>query len=397
MKGKRVIIIAALVFLSPCIYSDSSVLQGYIQRFISADLTAKADILREASSNNAFTESAEFYGYALQFVLNSYAQMENTRGMNNIVNISVNALRKTQPRLTASDLDTLWRLSLEYPDSYVKAEILVTLGVVGKGNRSLINNINMYLTEKCLSYRLGTVVDYVLVSACISAIMELNDSSSYSALFTAVCAGFPEVIASEAYGALELINGNLYQFLMNVIENNSPEEKFAAFMTGINSERLTLSQRGRLAELALEQAFTATVSSDEDTVDLTAMRYASVLALTSLRWTRANALAIRHYYRVQADYLHNTVAKDRLIEAIACLGAVGNSDAALTLGLQLGLINARTESTGSFDAEITMAIVQALGLIGYHAAFDHLLNVGNLAYGDDIHAAAREAIDRLRW
>jgi hypothetical protein len=108
-------------------------------------------------------------------------------------------------------------------------------------------------------------------------------------------------------------------------------------------------------------------------------------------------LAIRHYYRVQAEYLRGIAPKYRLIEAITCLGAVGNSDAALALGLQLGLINARTVNTGVFDADITLAIVQALGHIGYNAAFDYLLHASNLSYGENITSAAREAIDRLKW
>jgi len=395
MKGKRIIIIAVLVFLSPCLYSNPQVYQSYIHRFISADLSEKAEILREASSNTALGGFAgQLYEYALQFVFDNYAQMENTRGMNNIVNISVNALRVAG---RIDNTDVLWRLFLEYPDPQVRAEVLITIGIVGKGNRTLTNNINMYLTEKSLSFRLGESVDYVNMSACIAAIMEMNDSSSYPALFAVICADFPEVIASEAYGALELINGNLHQFLLNVIVNNPPEEKFAAFRTGVNSGRLTLSQRGQLAELALEQAFAASLVDEEEDTNITAMRYAAVLALTSLRWTRANALAIRHYYRVQADYVNDAVPKNRLIEAIACLGAVGNSDAALTLGLQLGLINTRTKSTGSFDTEITIAIVRALGSIGYKAAFDHLLDVDNLPYGEDIHNAAKEAIDRLKW
>jgi len=394
---KRIVIICILVFLSPFIYSNPQVYQSYIHRFISADLSGKAEILREASSNTALGGfSGQLYEYALQFVLNNYKQMDNIRGMNSIVNISVNALRVTG---RVENMDVLWRLFLEYPDAQVNAEILVTMGIVGKGNRSLVNSINLFLTERSLSFRLGETVDYVSVSACISAVMELDDSSSYPALFAVICAGFPEVITSEAYGAFEMINGNLHQFLFNVIVNNPPEEKFAAFRAGVNSGRLTVSQRGQLAELALEQAFAASLIDGEEEEDsnINAMRYASVLALTSLRWTRANALAIRHYYRVLADYNHEAVPKDRLIEAIACLGAVGNSDAALTLGLQLGLINAKTESLGSYDEEITLAIVRALGTIGYKAAYDHLLDVENLPYSEDIQEVAREAIDRLKW
>jgi len=292
-----------------------------------------------------------------------------------------------------NDAASLWRLFLDNPDLKTGSDVLIRLGAVGKGNRMIIDNINNYLMGKNLLFRSGENVDYTIISVCISALMELGDSSSYPALFSVLYAGYPEVITSEAQGALEVIPGNLQQFLVNVITNNPPEEKFAAFIMGINSDRLTVSQRGQLAELALEQG----LASTDDNIDLTAMRYSSILLLTRLRWTRANALAIRHYYRVQTDYLTNPKQKERFIEAITCLGAVGNSDAALVLCLQLGLINARTESTGAYDSEITLAIVQALGKIGYNAAFDHLLNVSNLSYPEEIQAAAREAVARLKW
>jgi hypothetical protein len=292
-----------------------------------------------------------------------------------------------------SDASSLWKLFLDSSNSKKSVDIIVKLGAMGKGNRSIIDNLNNYLMGKNLLFRSGESVDYIIISACISAIMELGDSSSYPALFSVLYAGYPEIIASEAQGALEVIPGDLQQFLVNVILNNPPEEKFASFKAGANSYRLNVSQKGQIAELALEQGINAV----EENIDMTAMRYSAVLLLTRLSWTRANALAIRHYYRVQNDYLQDAVSKERLIEAIACLGAVGNSDAALVLGLHLGLINAKTRSTGSFDADITMAVVQALGNIGYNAAFDHLLYVSNLSYPEEIQTAAREAVARLKW
>jgi len=292
-----------------------------------------------------------------------------------------------------NDPSALWKLFLDNTNSKTGVDILIKLGTLGKGNKGIIDNLNSYLMGKNLLFKSGESVNYTLVSACISAIMDLGDSSSYPALFSVLYVGYPEVIASEAQGALEVIPGNLYQFLVNVIHSNPPEEKFAAFRMGANTDKLNISQQGQLAELALEQGLNA----DDDNIDMTVMRYSAVLQLTQLRWTRANPLAIKHYYRVQTEYLQNTVPKERYIEAIACLGAVGNSDAAFILGLQLGLINVKTERTGSFDTDITMAVVQALGNIGFNAAFDQLLYVGNLSYPEDIQAAAREAVDRLKW
>ena len=395
---KRSFCIILFVFLSSGVFCESPVVQAYLQRFIKADLLGKVDILYEASSNIDL-DTSSLYSYALEFVLGNYAQIDDLRDMNNIVSLSKNALiqEKNSGNIDASEsekiLNVLWELFLVYPDADVRGEIIITLSGLGRGNRGLINRLNNYLMELNNLYDSGESVDYSIVSACISAVMALGDSSSYPVLFSIICSGFPEVISSESYGALEVIPGNLHQFIVSVIENNPPDEKYAAFRAVINSEKLSVSEQGQLAELALSQSLLA---GGED-ADLSVMRYSAVQTLTKLRWTRANALAIRHYYVTQADYTHDIIPKERFIEAIACLGAVGNSDAALVLGLQLGLINIRTETTGKFDEKITMAIVRSLGLIGDNAAFYHLSYVTNLPYTEEIIAAAEEAIDRLKW
>jgi hypothetical protein len=144
-------------------------------------------------------------------------------------------------------------------------------------------------------------------------------------------------------------------------------------------------------------AFEKALNAVEENADFDEMRYAAVLEITSLGWTNASSLAVRNYYRVSEDFLNNAVTKNRLIEAITCLGAAGNMDAALTLALQLGLINSKTEKTGIYDPEITLAVVRALGNIGVNASFDHLIHVTHLSYPDYIKIAAMEAVDRLKW
>jgi len=376
--NKYLCFIVIFVFITPFLFSDTEDADtiNFFPHFLFLDFD-------EAESSDFFPENYEDDPDSISED-NEYPDLlhEDDENPDSILQLS-----------EFSGADDLWRVFVSNPDSESAADILITLGIVGKGNRNIINNLNNYLIGRNLTYKSGSHVNYSIVSACILAIMELGDSSSYQALFSAYCAGYPEVITNEAYGAMEVIPGNLHQFLLNVLWNNPPDEKLAAFRAGINSVRLSISEQGQLAELALEQALADTNSN----IDLAAMRYSAVLTLTHLRWTRANALAIRHYYRVQADYHQGTVSKERFIESITCLGAVGNSQAALVLGLQLGLINARTESTGIFDPEITLSIVQALGLIGDNAAFDHLLYVSNLSYPEYIQAAAREAIDNLKW
>jgi len=387
-RGLRLTLVIPFIFSASLLFSDTEIFDSgeesthEVYEYVDIEVEVESD--NSADNENKLDEHAE-----------SAAAIEPAKNLETKIPLqtetAVIVVPPPSPPYTGTE--GLWRHFLDTSDSQAAADILITLGMAGKGNRSIINNLNNYLLERNQLVKSGASVNYTLVSACISAIMEIGDSSSYQALFSAYCAGYPEVIASEAYGALEVIPGNLHQFLLNVLWNNPPDEKFAAFRAGIFSERLSVSDKGQIAELALEQA----LATSEENINLNVMRYAAVHTLTSLRWMRANALAVRHYYRVQNDFLANIVPKDRFVEAIDCLGAVGNSQAALVLGLQLGLINDRTEHTGSFDYDITLAIVNALGLIGDSAAFDHLMYVLNLSYPDDIQAAAREAIDNLKW
>ena len=57
----------------------------------------------------------------------------------------------------------------------------------------------------------------------------------------------------------------------------------------------------------------------------------------------------------------------------------------------------QTEKTGEYDEETVLALINSLGELADKAAFDNLLYIGFLNYPDKIQAAAREALNRLKW
>ena len=390
-KTARVLFL--FLFCSGVVFAQDQILQSYMQIFSRADLSAKTGVLRDASADsNAHETIGGLYDFALRFALYNSQILKDDPDMLKLINF---AARGAGDSGYIESLNTLWNLFSGYQDSLTRAEILMAIGKLGKGNSIVIDNLNNYLKNQSAAYNFGIRIDYPVLSACIAAVAELGDSSSYPALFSVIATDFPEVIILEALGAMDLIRGDYKQFLIDVIHKNPSEEKLAAFKAGMNSYSFGPAEQGQLAEVALEQSLA--FSSVEDNALLSALRYSAIAALTQLRWTRASALAIRHYYRVQTDFQQGLAGKRRFLEAIACLGAIGSSDAALALALQLGLINARTERTGSYDEDITFAVIQALGLIGDKSAFDYLLNISYLNYPDHIQAAAKEALDRFRW
>jgi hypothetical protein len=203
--------------------------------------------------------------------------------------------------------------------------------------------------------------------------------------------GYPQAITQETLKALESINGNYKDYLIDVIRNNPFPEKAAAFRIGAYNEKLRPAERGELAHAALE------VSLEHSGLVEAALRYDAVTVLTRHKWSPASSLAIRHFYRVQKDYTGGAVPRERLLEAIACLGVMSSSEAAHALALQLGYFNSQTERSGEYDEAVILAIINALGELGDKAAFDYLLYISYLNYPDKIQASAREALNRLRW
>jgi hypothetical protein len=396
MIKHKIFLCFLFLWWTPFVFSqETSILQSYQREFTRADLSAKAEILQDAADDE---QAAEFIGplyeFALRFALANADILGDDPEMIHLAGVAAKGAGSAGFKET---LDTLWEVFSSYRDSRTRVAIFGALEVLGKGNGRVIENLNQYLDSQNKLFHSGTIPDYPALSACVAALAQLGDSSSFPALFAAVTAGYPENITGEIAGALNSIPGNYLRFLLNIILKNPPAEKLAAFKAGISGRRFSPAEQGQLAEAALEQGLSYFPGTAGEIAILSEMRYESALTLTRLRWSRASAQAVRHFYRVQTDFQQGIAPRERFLEAIHCLGAMGTSEAALALGLQLGLYNAQTEKTGGYDEDLTLALVGSLGRIGDKSAFDYLLYISYLPYTDQIQAAAKEALNRLRW
>jgi HEAT repeat protein len=291
-----------------------------------------------------------------------------------------------------------------YRDSHSRVEILRALAVLGKGNAGMVENLNQYLVDQTSYYLSGMVPDYPTLRACIGALAAIGNDSTYPELFSAFLASFPGSLGGEITEAMGSIEGDYLRFLVELIRRNGAVEKLAAFRLGSENPGFSPAEKGELAETALEVSLglfpgnsEAGGGSGAGWAAASALRYESVLALGELKWTRASPLVIRHFYRVQTDLGNGAAPKERLLEAVNCLGAMGNSESAQVLALQLGYINSQAERGGAYDEDLILALIHALGEIGDKAAFDHLLYMEYINYPERIQAAARESLNRLKW
>ncbi|MDR2159755.1 MAG: hypothetical protein LBP23_06785 [Treponema sp.] len=371
------------------------ILDSYERNFVRAALSAKAEILRDAATDE---NAREFIGRLYEFALNfSLRNVEFFRDDPDMITLTALAARGAGEAGYTAGADTLWKVFSSYHDSLTRTTVLGALSVLGKEDPRTAEHLNQFLISQNQINRSDVIGDLSVVTACVNALGALGFSSSYQALFSALNAGYPAPVVKEIETALNTLHGDYRSFLIGVIRENPLPEKLAALTAGAKNDGFSDAQKGEIAEAALEAGLDFAAANAGDDAVAAGLRYEAALLLTRLQWTHGSSLAIRHFYRVQTDYQRGAAPKPRFLEAVACLGAMASSEAAEVLTFQLGYLNSHTERSGEFDADITLAVVNAIGLIGDKSAFDYLLYVGYLPYPENIQAAARDALARLRW
>jgi len=173
---------------------------------------------------------------------------------------------------------------------------------------------------------------------------------------------------------------------------------YAAFSLAMKKESLSQADRARIAAAAFETGTAITLASgDSQGSTLSTLILESMGQLTALKWSEASPAVVRYFYRIQGDYKNDRGIVDLLIPVAQCMGAMKTQEAAQALSIFLGLLNSETEQKKTYNEQLLLAVIQALGDLGDKTAFDYLLYVGYLDYPESVKKASRDALARLQW
>jgi hypothetical protein len=400
VKGLAVFFL--FLFLGTALESQEPILNSYQRNFMRASLSTKAGILLDAATDD---RASEFIGDLYEFALNfSLQNVEILRGDPDLINVTVIAVRGLGSSDQVRSLDSLWKVFTGFRDSQARIAALETLAVLGKGDAQVAENLNQFLANQNSLYRSGLDVDIPTLSACVTALGALGQESSFPVLYAALTTGYPDPVGTQAMEAMESLPGDLKENLIEILRKNPPGEKLMVFRTAISSGRMSGADKGSFAETALEIGMDSESYAGTNTTLVTLCSLA-VKTLTDFKWTRASSVVLRYFYQVQSEYQENRSSrgKERLLEVIACLAVMDSSDAAQALSLQLGYLNSQFERTnidgasGDYDESLVLGVIAALGQLANKIAFDNLHYIGYLDYPERIKAAAREALNNLKW
>lgn len=394
---RRIPVLAAMLFgltvMGVAAQDSNELIETYRRNFARSSLGTKYELLREASSYQDIN-LGPLYDTAVQFVLSNASLIGTDSLMRDIAVISVNMILKTA---YAPAADNLWSLFEAYRENIVRVPILQTLAVVGKDNPSTLAKLNNYLDSQVSLSKAGMQPDLPVLDAAIYALGMLGDPSSFPYLFSAHIANISKAISERAAVAMASLEGDYAAFLSGVIRRNPPAEKLSALQAGLKANALTPEKRAELAETALSVGVAYQSPAPADQIIVTSLRAIAAGELTTQKWQRASPLAVKHFYDFQLQFNRGQVSKSNFLESIALLGSMGTAEAAQALSLYLQLINTETEQGKTYDEQLTLAVINNLGLLGDKNAFDYLLYIGYLQYPESVKRAARDALQKLRW
>jgi hypothetical protein len=371
-----------------------SLLASYQRHFIRANLGEKANVLSDAATDERAGEFiGPLYEFALRFALDNAVLFRDDGDMSNLVKLSLAGIRE---RGYGPAAETLWQAFRAFPDNGTRIEILNTLAAVDSG---LAERLNRLLVEQNGFFKSGLAPNYPILRALVSILGSAGDESSYAVLFEALFLPYENDLLlsiENAIVSLGAARGDMGTFLAALIFSGALPEKEAAFRFGMR-QNISAEEKAALAEAALEAALNAPEYAGEKGREL---RVLAARPIRELKWAHALPLAVKYFYFAERAYQADKQGsgnKAELLVAIRCLAAMESVDAAVVLGLNLNLINSRMEFSGEYDADITVAIIEALGSLRYKASYDSLNYVGFLSYPENVKNSALEALKRLNW
>lgn len=274
-------------------------------------------------------------------------------------------------------------------------EILSALGEIDTPV-NIIEEMNDWLGKENEKVREGTTVPFGLVSEMVTTLGKLGSPSSFNVLFSTGALKYNNEITGKAASALKKLGTDYAESLIDVIQNNKPEEKLAAVDLAVADKELTDAEKGKIFQAALETVLLNQSLIGKEGPNLRELRLTAVKQLTLLKWTAASALAVQNFNKTIEEIDSGLASTTQLIESINFLGSVNTHEAAVRLSVYLEVLNSRKERGQQVNTQIVMAVIKNLGLLGDKTAFDNLLYAGYLDYSSSVKNAVREALNNLK-
>ena len=393
---RKIPLIAAALLCAVQFYAQSTdpVVLSYQRNFVRASMSTKIELLNDASRISSIN-MAQLYVDALGFAVDSLPVLGSDAQLMELASVAASRASAYQD---ASMLPAVRSAFKSIPDSKVRVSCLNAWSALAKGQKDEIAFLNAWYAESLDLAQKGTQPDAKVMVACASALGKIGDASSLAVLFRGSVSNLDTSVVQASATAFNAINEGYTDGILAIIAKKGIKDMYAAFSLAMKKENLPQADRAKIAEVAFETGTGITLAGgDAQNPALSALILESMGQLTAFKWSASSPAVVRYFYRIQGDYKNDRAIVDLLIPVVQCMGAMQTQEAAQALSIFLGLLNSETEQKKTYNEQLLLAVIQALGDLGDKTAFDYLLYVGYLDYPESVKKASRDALARLQW
>jgi hypothetical protein len=368
--------------------NQSSLVERYISNFRNANLQTKMAIL-EASEDEALQEMAPLYADALSYLVSNANDIRRNTTLQQMTDFVVEKITEAE---YAPAAEPLWQLFLNRREPLARVSILQAISATGQGNQQVVVNLNQWISDRNRLKAGGEDVDLQVLHQAVVTAGELGSSSSFPVLLEARLQQYSERISNSAVESMQSLEGDQVQLAIDALAGRDPKDKMEAFSFFVQSGLYADEQEPLIAQAALNQALQATVSEPTVTAELRQLRYAAALVVSDAEYSEATRTMIRHFNQTVLEYDRGVTTRQRVLEAVAGLGAMDTDEAAVRLTDYLELLNTYTELDRPYDTQIVMAVIRNLQRLGRPGSYNALFYCTLLDYPSRVKEAAREAM-----
>jgi hypothetical protein len=366
-------------------------------KFIKGNIADKTTAVKDASDN----EISDLSVQAIDFALDSVQKLgTDDRDLSALAVAGILALPQTSiatknEQKNAEIYTRLLDLFKTFTDTTIRVAVIDKLKQFNKtvsfpGAALLLES---YLQNSAQSEEKASDVQ----KAAINALGEIGSGSSILILYNCYIKKTWPQYTLDLENSIENLADKSLPELIKIISSGDVVQITILFNLLEESDKISNSFKAEIAENVLSEALYIADNTDSIQPDLISLEFNAVRVISKNNWTRASAIVINFFVQAKKAYYLSVITENQFIEAINTTAALSSADAAQTLSDYLGELNTRAQKGEVPSEPVILAVIKSLGTLGSKAAFDYLLYVTYQNYPDDVIAAARDALTKLKW
>ncbi len=355
------------------------------RKFIKGNIADKTAAIRESSGDESLAQAG------LDFAIGNRQFLGADRDLSALAVASILSLPASEVSQKNADAlaEKLVKAFNQFDDETVKIAVLDKLVTTKYISQKAVNLVNGYL--------FAARQQNDTTKAAITAAGKIGDSKTFEIVYEAWKSNRWSDFRAETEDALIALSAASLADSVKAISMANLSETYAFFTLLTKTEKKSQNFKAEIAENALSKAIYNTEDLSgrmEETVNL---QIDAMKVISDNHWVRASPLVIRYFSLARQEYESNVLAQDKFVSVIQSMAQLTSTGTAQALSAYLADLNRNAEQSMYPAKPVVLAVINGLGVLGDKAAFDNLLYVTYLTYPQDVIAAARDALAKLKW